>query len=45
MNDPMQLMWEGYHSVETVSKWFNLPVHYLNEQFAAYCKEKEAVDI
>jgi hypothetical protein len=41
--DVMQLMWEGYHSVETISKWSKLPVHYLEEQFTQYCLDREAV--
>ena len=40
----IQLMHEGYHSVETIAKWANLPVHYINELYQAYlCERNENV--
>jgi hypothetical protein len=41
--DVMQLMWEGYHSVERISEWTKLPVRYLEEQFRQYCIDKGEV--
>jgi hypothetical protein len=40
----VQLMHEGYHSVETIAKWANVPVSYVNYLYQKHLAERRTIE-